>query len=63
MSWEEIFSPGLRHWKEHQDLEADKITEAPAPGPGPDQTLVDLDEGVVWIVEPADGSGDEEAPA
>lgn len=50
-SLSEIFQPGLRHWKEFQDLQKDKIMEAPAPGPGP--VTVDLDKGIVVIEGPA----------
>ena len=46
--WEEIFSPGLRHWKEYQDSLDDKIVEVPAAGPGPES--VDLDAGVITIL-------------
>ncbi|MCL2785075.1 MAG: hypothetical protein FWD55_06510 [Propionibacteriaceae bacterium] len=49
MTFEEIFSPGLRHWKEFKDWQADKIVEAPAAGTGP--VTVDLDQGLVVIEE------------
>lgn len=53
MSWEEIFQPGLKHWKEYQDSLADKIAEVPAPGPGPGHVTVDLDKGTIVIEESA----------
>ena len=57
MSWEEVFSPGLRHWKEYQDSLADKIVEAPAPGPGP--VTVDLDKGIIQITESSGQAGED----
>jgi hypothetical protein len=47
MSFDEIFNPGLRHWREFQELQATKILIAPAPGPGP--VRVDLDHEVVYV--------------
>jgi len=53
MSLVEIFQPGMRHWKEFQDWQADKVTEASAPGPGPGIPKIDLDKGIIIIEEPA----------
>jgi len=50
VSWDEIFQPGLRHWREFKDLQDDKIVEAPAPGPGP--MTVDLDNLIITINPP-----------
>lgn len=52
MSWLEIFAPGMRHWREYQELQDDKILEAPAPGPGP--MTVDLDNLIVTIHQPVE---------
>jgi len=49
MSFAEIFSPGLRHWKEFQDEQATKELQVPATGPGPGDVTVDLDKGVIVI--------------
>jgi len=56
MSVIEIFQPGMRHWKEFQRWQDDKILQVPAPGPGPDsdQVSVDLDRGIVTIRKPAE---------
>jgi len=51
VSFEEIFQPGIRHWKEFQDWQEDRTAEAPVPGPGPVQ--VDLDKGII-IIESTD---------
>lgn len=50
MSWLEVFQPGLRHWREYQESQADKIAEAPAPDGGP--VSVDLDRLIVTIRQP-----------
>lgn len=42
MSWEEIFQPGLRHWREFLDWQDDKILEEPAPGDKDHDISVDL---------------------
>ena len=47
MSFEEMFQPGMRHWREYQDRMRDRVQEAPAPGPGP--MVVDLDKGIITI--------------
>ena len=49
-SFDEIFAPGIRHWKEYKDWQADKVLIVPAPGSGPVQ--VDLDKCVVVIEDP-----------
>jgi hypothetical protein len=50
MSWEEIFQPGLRHWREQQESDRQKTIVVPAPGPGP--IHVDLDAGVIELRDP-----------
>ena len=60
MSWDEVFQPGLRHWKEFRDSQEDKILQVPAPGPGP--VSVDLDKGVIVIEEESPDEADENTP-
>jgi hypothetical protein len=59
MSFEEIFSPGIRFWKEFQDEQETKRAEAPAPGPGP--VTVDLDKGIITIEQPVESDPGQES--
>ncbi len=61
MTFEEIFQPGMRHWKEYKDWQADKVAEAPAPGSGPGDARVDLDRATITLygtASDADVTGD-----
>jgi len=64
VSFDEIFNPGIRHWKEFQDWQEDKFGEAPAPGPGPEPgpVRVDLDKEIITFEEPVDSSQASSSP-
>ena len=52
----EIFEPGLRHWREHQDREKMLVVTDEAGGAGPDP--LDLDSGSVVLQMPSDAPDD-----
>lgn len=50
MSFFEIFSPGMRHWRQQQDLEKVLVVDQHKGGHGPKP--LDLDSGTVELVMP-----------
>ncbi|MDR1767067.1 MAG: DUF6191 domain-containing protein [Propionibacteriaceae bacterium] len=56
MSFTEIFSPGERFWREQRQSEDDHREIVPAPGPGPNDSVVDLARGTAVIKPRVDPS-------
>jgi hypothetical protein len=70
VTFEEIFEPGLRHWREWREHQKMREVVTPAPGPGNEPFDIDLDAGTATLREGAathseDGNAcrsDEDAP-
>ena len=66
MSFETIFEPGLRHWREYQEYQKDRVLTLPAldKGPRPGPIQIDVDAGQV-VIDPAalPASNDPDRPA